>query len=515
MKICFHWFNLSAPPGMSVGASLLARELAEAGHDVTLLHLNETVGMPFEEERLRAFFEKGSFELHALSFGQNHYPAAMKMASLVKRLDSTCKVLCGGVHTTLNAEAVLSHPSVDFVGLGEVDGLLARFVSSLQGGHDHLSVPNFWVKENGIIHRNPMAFLPDITRQSWPFFDGIDYSAIIRANRGFAETIVGRGCPMKCNYCHNAAILDTLRRLTPGKLSASAYCRQRSVEDVIGELEVFKERYPDVLKAFNFGDDRFASSHEWLTEFSSAYTEKIGLPFVCNAIAGHLDEKMARLLSEAGCYMVKFGVESGSERVRKQILARELSENRLRKAVALLRKLGVNTRAYVMLGMPTETREEILATVRLCADLGFDSVRPSIMYPFPGTQLYRTCVSQGLMDDSLVPPDYSTTTVLKVPEHEKVFIEKTEALYAWLLNLYFNDLSAKASGRLVDLVYEMSNERWRAGEGRLFIAEEGGNIHADLSEKGIEHYFAPFADRPDVIFLYRPRSKPLINVEER
>ncbi|HUU00759.1 MAG TPA: radical SAM protein [Myxococcota bacterium] len=515
MKICFHWFNLSTPPGMSVGASLLARELAEAGHEVRLLHLNESIGMPFDRDRLAAFFDEHSFDLHALSFGQNHFPVAMDMASLVKRLDPSCKVLCGGVHTTLNAETVLSHPSVDFVGLGEVDGLISRFVSALQGRGDHRSVPNFWVKENDGIHRNQMAPLPDITRQSWPFFDGIDYAAIIRANRGFAETIVGRGCPMKCNYCHNAAILDTLRKLTPGKITGATYCRQRSVEDVIGELKAFKERYPGILKAFNFGDDRFASSHEWLREFSAAYAAEIGLPFICNAIAGHLDEKMAHLLADAGCYMVKFGVESGSERVRKQILARELSESRLRKVVALLQRLGVNTRAYVMLGMPTESHEEMLATIRLCADLGFDSVRPSIMYPFPGTELYRTCLAQGLVDESRVPPDYSTTTVLKLPEQEKLFIEKTEALYAWLLNLYFNDRAAEASGKLVDLVRGMPGDRWRAGEGRRRIAEEGVKIHADLRRKGIEHYFAPFTDRPDVIFLFRDRIQPLINVEER
>lgn len=515
MKVCFHWFNLSAPPGMSIGASLLARELSDAGHQVVLLHLNEALGMPFDEDRLRAFFAEHSFDLHAMSFGQNHFPLAMRMATLVKRLDPGCKVLCGGVHTTLNAETVLAHPAVDFVGLGEVDGLIARFVTSLESGRDYRTLPNFWVKEEGKIYRNDLNPLPDITRQTWPFFDGIDYPAIIRANRGFAETIVGRGCPMKCNYCHNAAILDTIRELTPGRVRNRAYCRQRSVDDVIGELEQFKRRYPDDLKAFNFGDDRFASSREWLEEFSAAYTAAIGLPFICNAIAGHLDDRMARLLAEAGCYMVKFGVESGSQRVRKEILARQLSEARLRESVTLLRNLGVNTRAYVMLGMPTETHQEMLDTVKLCAALGFDSVRPSIVYPFPGTELHRSCVERGLIDDATVPPDYSTTTVLKLPENEKVLIEKTAASYAWLLNSYLNDRATRASAPLLDLVRDMTDERWRAGEGRRQIAEQGARIHAELSEMGIDHYFAPFDDRPDVIFLYRRRSRPLLNVEQQ
>jgi anaerobic magnesium-protoporphyrin IX monomethyl ester cyclase len=514
MKICFHWFNLSTPPGMSVGASLLARELADAGHEVTLLHLNEKIGMPFDPERLTVFLSEHSFDLHALSFGQNHYPVAMEMASLLKNQDPACRVLCGGVHTTLNAEDVLSHPAVDFVGLGEVDGLLSRFVSALEAGKGYRSVPSFWVSEGGEIHRNPMAPLPDITEQTPPFFDGVDYASIIRANRGFAETIVGRGCPMKCNYCHNAAILDTYRRLIPEAPRAGTYCRQRSVADVLAELGEYQRRFAGDLKAFNFGDDRFASSHAWLEEFAAGYAREIGLPFICNAIAGQIDDRMADLLARAGCYMVKFGVESGSARVRKEILSRELSERHLGEAVASLRSRGVNTRAYVMLGIPTETHQERMATVKLCAGLGFDSVRPAILYPFPGTELHSYCKDHDLIDETRVESDYSTVTVLKLPAEERVKIEKTARGYAWLLNLHLKNEAAVASRDLVNRIWEMPTGSWQAGDAVELLSDKGERIHASLTQAGVEHYFAPFDDRPDVIFLYRERTQPLINVEK-
>ncbi|MBW1810281.1 MAG: radical SAM protein [Deltaproteobacteria bacterium] len=515
MKVCFYWFNLSTPPGMSVGVSILARELADAGHEVSVLHLNERVGISLEHNILKKHTASGSFDLHALSFGQNHYPAAMELAALIKDAAPNSKILCGGVHTTLNAQKVLEHPAIDFVGLGEVDGLLSRFVDSLESESGYRSIPNFWTKHENKIIRTPMAPLPDITEQSLPFFDGIDYRAIIKANRGFAETIVGRGCPMKCNYCHNAAIVDTYRKLIPNAPKSLGYCRHRSVESVIAELKIFKERYFRDLRAFNFGDDRFASSHDWLRSFARSYSAEIGLPFICNAIAGQIDAEMAQQLADAGCYMVKFGVESGSERVRKEILSRQLSEAKLSETVSALHQRGVNTRAYVMLGMPTETPDEMHATIRLCAGLGFDSVRPAIMYPFPGTELQRYCISKNLIDDSEIPTDYSTTTVLKLPESEKTFIEKTAGLYAWHLNTYLNDDAARASKPLVEKIMDMPNERWLAGDGRDLLARQGQSIHESLRSSKTEHYFSPFADRPDVIFLYRQRTQPLLNVEER
>ena len=504
MKACFYWLNLATPPGMSIGVSILAHELADAGHDVSVVLLNERAGMPFEPGRLAEHARRGGFDLHALSFGQNHYAPAMRLASVLKEAAPDSRVLCGGVHTTLNAEEVLGHPDVDYVGIGEADGLMAPFVDRLESGGDMSGLPGFWSKTV----RNPMAPLPDITDQTSLFLDGIDYAPIIAAARGFAETVVGRGCPMKCNYCHNAAIQDTYRRLVKDPASKLRFCRLRSVDNVIAELSAFKSKYPDAIRAFNFGDDVFASDRDWLRDFSARYAAGIGLPFISNAIAGQIDEEIAGMLADAGCNMVKFGVESGSERVRREVLNRRLSEPRLAESVGMLHRQGINTRAYVMLGMPTETPDEMQATLKLCAGLRFDSVRPAIMYPFPGTQIHQLCVEQNLIDDSSAPTDYSTTTILRLPEPERVRIEKTAALYPWLLNACLGGEAAAASQPLIDRVRAESGPDWR----RL-LDEEREAVHRSLIGSGVEHYHAPFSDRQDVIFLYRRRIRPLINVE--
>ncbi|MDY0000110.1 MAG: radical SAM protein [Polyangia bacterium] len=515
MRVCFYWFNLGTPPGMSIGVSILANELAQARHEVEVVLLNERVGVPFEPERLARLAGESQAELHALSFGQNHYPMAMQLASIIKMEAPDSKILCGGVHTTLNAEEVIANPSIDYVGLGEVDGRLTQFVNALEAGAGFDSIDGFWVKDGDKVIRNPISALPDITNQTPLFLDGIDYAPIITAARGFAETVVGRGCPMKCNYCHNAAIQATYRALSAPGAPPPHFSRMRSVDNVIGELKIFLRRYGGVIRAFNFGDDVFVSDRVWLEEFSARYAAEIGLPFIANAIAPQIDEEAAKLLAAAGCNMIKFGVESGSERVRREVLNRVLSEERLERSVRLLHSEGINTRAYVMLGIPTETHDEMEGTIALCARLRFDSVRPAIMYPFPGTAIHRYCLERGLLDASRVPTDYSNTTVLAVPASERAHIEKTAALYPWLLNLELGGPAASASQPLVDAVKALTETRWADGEGQELIARLGQAIHEFLQPSGLEHYHAPFPDRHDVIFLYRPRARPLINVEDR
>jgi len=516
MKICFYWLNLQTPPGMSVGVSILANELSQAGHETSVLHLNERVGVELEDEYIKEHVRRGSFDLHALSFGQNHYPAARRLARLIKEADPDTLILCGGIHTTLNPEQVLQESDVDFIGLGEVDGLLSRFVENLERGKYPEKTPNFWAKDGDKILHNALSALPDISRQTLPFFDGIDYEGIIKANRGFAETVVGRGCPMDCNYCHNRAIQEAYNRNAEKRVRRSAFCRLRSVENVIEELSAYKSRFARDLKAFNFGDDRFASDSGWLRSFSVSYVDSIGLPFICNAIAGQLGTDAAGLLAEAGCNMVKFGVESGSRRLRHEVLGRQLSEGKLADSVAKLRKLGVNTRAYVMLGIPSETKEEMLSTIRLCAQLRFDSVRPAIVYPYPGTQLHRYCLDKGFLEEGqAVPGDYSTTTVLNVSRSERVRIEKAAACYFLLLNTFLEGRAAELSRPLLARVDGISEDAWTVEEGRKLISEEGSGLHEKLASAGVQHYFAPFGDRPDVIFLFRKRERPLISVEDQ
>jgi anaerobic magnesium-protoporphyrin IX monomethyl ester cyclase len=350
LRVCFYWLNLDTPPGMSTGVSLLARLLADAGHQVRVVHLNEQAGLPFDLPRILAEPGVADADVHALSFGQNHASQALSLATALKAAAPSSHLVCGGIHTTLNAEEVLVHPAVDAVGVGEVDDVVCKYFTALAGGEAHPEVPGFWVKVGGQIRRTPLPPLPDLQGPGLPFFEGVDYARIITASRGFADIIAGRGCVRQCHYCHNDALVQILRTHSERPPSRKAFCRQRPVARILAEIEEYRRRFPTEIRALSFIDDTFTGSRPWLRDFSRSYRERGGLPFVCNAIPEQVDSEVAQLLADAGCYLVKFGVESGSERVRREVLGRKLSEERLAGAVAALGAVGVNTRAYVLHG---------------------------------------------------------------------------------------------------------------------------------------------------------------------
>lgn len=518
MRVIFYWFNLGAAPGGSMGVSLLARELVDAGHAVTVIHFHEEVGEPLDYDRLFARSELEEAGLHALSFGGNHADLAAEMAQSIRARYPDTHILCGGVHTTLNAEEVLAQPAVDAVCIGEADGLLTQYVAGLAEGGGHLEVDSFWTKQApgqaGDIRRNPVASPPSLEHQGLPYFDGIDYPTLIRANRGFVEVMAHRGCPLRCSYCHNAAILDTLREHGREGLDPKGFCRQRPVESLLAELEEYQRRYPAEVKVFNFADDTLVRDVAWLRDFARGYADRIGLPFVCNAHLGEIDDDVIELLADAGCNLVKLGVESGSARLRTEILRRPLDEERLGRVVGRLQERGVNVRAYVMLGIPTESTEERRDTIRLCARLRFDSVRPAILHPYPGTRIHQQCVEWGLLDSARIARGYNTHATLRVSESERVEIERSLQLFAWLLNLELGGEAGALAKPVVEGALALGPQEWTVDAGRALIHATGTPVHEALRAAGVDHFYAPFINRHDVVFLYRDRARPLLNVDD-
>jgi len=255
MRIVFFWLNLGCPVGISVGIGILSRELKDAGNEVKTIHLNEKLGYPYDEARIKREVIGFRPDLFCVSFGGNHINQAKQLTGFLHRIFPSIKIICGGVQTTLTPGEVISWDGVDVVCLSEADGgRLVKFVKSLQQGDGYREMENFWVKEDGRIFKNPIGRLPDISSQARLDFEAFDFSSIIRLNRGFAETLIGRGCPNRCAYCHNADIISLYKSKMSCQFKLSDYCRHRSVDNIIGELKEFRERFTEI-KSFMFGDD--------------------------------------------------------------------------------------------------------------------------------------------------------------------------------------------------------------------------------------------------------------------
>ena len=236
-----------------------------------------------------------------------------------------------------------------------------------------------------------------------------------------------RGCPNSCTYCCNHA----LRKIYE---DAGTYMRFKSVDYLIGEIGDTLERFPFIEKVL-FHDDMFSLRRSRLREFSEKYKQEIGLRFECNCHPKLIDVEIARLLGEAGCEVVRIGIESGNDYIRTKILNRDVTREKTIESCRLLRNEGITIYPYNMVGLPFEDAQAILDTVKLNAEIKADITLPTIFYPFEKTKIHEMCEKEGFLSDRTVTSIFKGS-VLSLPSLSSRQITEFRRLFKHLVKIY-------------------------------------------------------------------------------
>ncbi len=509
MRVLLVFLNFDCPVGLSHGLAVLGRELREAGHQVSLLHVSEVVGLPFEPYRIAALAAGFRPDAVGLSFGTNHaWAARVLVARLRERLPEVL-ILCGGIHATVAPGEVMAWEGVDAVALGEVDdGRLTSFLEDWEAGRVEADRPGFWVRRRGRILRGPMAPPVDLSRGSHRMdLTLFDHEGILAAKRGYADLISGRGCPFRCTYCHNEPVRQSLRAAW-GPFPA---VRKRPVAELVEELEEYRERYGRHIRVFSFTDDVFPAGRQWTREFLEAYSARFSIPLVYCAAPSQVSAELAEWSARANTYMVRIGVESGSERVRRRVLGRPFSDEIIASAVSVLQSRGVNVLAFFMLALPGETEKEVFETFRAAAALRPDALQFSVFWPYPGTTLHDQVVAEGLFDPrGQYRGNYLSDSPLAWPEDRRRLYARVRQLTVPAVNSFMHPKAG--FGELLRRGLGMSEAEWEAGGREEVVAAAQARV-LDLLADGVSVYAAPFQDRPDVLLLVgRSRARPLLNL---
>jgi radical SAM superfamily enzyme YgiQ (UPF0313 family) len=165
------------------------------------------------------------------------------------------------------------------------------------------------------------------------------------------------------------------------------------------ELRSIREQRP--LHYVIFLDDTFTINHPWVKEFCRVYGAEVGLPFWIHARVETVNEKMLHQLAAAGCRHVTYGVESGSYRIRREVMRRPVKNDRFRDVFRWTKEAGIAVTANYMLGLPEETRDDLQQTLDLAEELDAFDFGYFVFYPYPGTHLFTYCLDKGYL-----PPDY-------------------------------------------------------------------------------------------------------------
>ena len=139
--------------------------------------------------------------------------------------------------------------------------------------------------------------------------------------------------------------------------------RKKSVDRLLDEVNSTKRLYPFNLAVFQ--DDVFTINKKWFAEFAQRFPREAKIPYTCNIRPDMVDRETVEMLASSGCIGVHWSIESGNDRIRNEVLRRKMSKEQIIEAGQLLSAAGIKQRVGHLIGIPGESRSEMLETLEL------------------------------------------------------------------------------------------------------------------------------------------------------
>lgn len=399
-----------------IGLSYLAGVLEKHGFDVAIYNADynyKKLGTIFQglqdmsrayEEYLRVLQDPRHFlwqevgeviserapDVVGISIVTGKYGSALNVAKVVRKFNPNIPIVAGGVHPTIMPEDVLMNEEIDIVVRGEGEYTLLDLMLNLQSQRTIENVLGISYKRGEkIIHNPSRPLIQDLDTLPFPAKHRL-LEKETYPSHAFGRIFTSRGCPYKCIYCASHKIWTRKVRF-------------RSSENVLDEIKYTKKTFG--TSHFYFDDDTFTLNKPRIMRICDLLiADKIRISWGCEARSDSIDRELARKMKKAGCEFCNIGVESGDEATL--IKAKKgITIQQIRNCRDILKDSGIAYNAYFMVGFPWETELEIKKTISLMKELQPSRAFYSIVTPYPGTELYEICNSEGIIPESI---DWST-----------------------------------------------------------------------------------------------------------
>lgn len=362
-------------------------------------------------------------------------------------------IVWGGCHATLVPEDCLRH--ADLVCLGEGEGPLLDLANSIDDPAAIRAIPNLWMKNaDGSIRKNSLrpliADLDTLPREDFDFgsqfflerdrrfrqCDGANigarsYGDVLknRSLQGFSVSL-SRGCRFACGYCFCHDLKSVYGEAGGGGI------RRKTPPAAIAEILHYKEVLGLTARThfISFDDeDFFTQPYEEMSRFCVAYREKIGIPFGAHVHVSSLSEEKMKMLVAAGLRVVTAGLQSGSDRINRDIYRRAVSNEEFLAAARILKKyareLFIPPSYHVINTNPYETEDDAWRTIDLINSIPRPfNIQIFQLSFFPGSWLAKKALRDGL---------FASEKELAYEEHYydaiSYALRRRDYRYAWLV----------------------------------------------------------------------------------
>lgn len=318
---------------------------------------------------------------------------AFQSASIVRETLPTATIVLGGIHASFTAYDTLEHISaIDVVCRGEGEETILEIMQAVLNGDELAPIQGIsYRKDDQILHNSHRHFIRDLDSLPMPAYHLLPMDKYRQKmpflNIPAALVMTSRGCPGTCVFCSTRAMWGSR-------------VRSRSATAILDEIELLFQEYG--AQGVWLYDDTFT--------FNRAHVEAVvqeihrrhsRFPWYCEVRVDTVDYDLLKLMKDAGCYYISFGIETATPHLLKK-MAKGITIEQVERVINWANQLSIYVKAFFMLGLPEETYSEALSTINYMIELResgrvANPVLTHGLYILPGTPIERYAEKHGLM----------------------------------------------------------------------------------------------------------------------
>jgi len=373
---------------------------------------------------------------------------SFKLIRLARKAYPGALTVMGGPHASMAAEDTLAHiPELDLIVRGEGEMTTLELCRAFEKtGRDRERLRPLLSSIDGISYRDadgrvvtnpPRTPIPDLDVLPFPAFHLVPFEKynfmIDVPGRGPLQAVnimASRGCPFDCNFC-----------ATP--VNWGRHVRTRSPENVVREIEEHLcERGARVIF---FYDDTFNASPQRVERICDLILErKLDIFWRAEVRIDLIGRPLLEKMKRAGLFHISFGIEAGSERVRREVIHKKIKIEDFHNLVGWCLELGIIPNVFFIFSHPTETWEEAQETVSIIERYrGQVEASVAVLHVYPGTPLEKTALETGFLPQDFTWTKRYRSGIVTLPTAQgdvPLFLDKlswartSELLFRWSMS---------------------------------------------------------------------------------
>jgi radical SAM superfamily enzyme YgiQ (UPF0313 family) len=372
--------NMTPPLNLAYCAAVLEK----AGIEVEIV---DAVALRWKPAKILEHVRVGGYALAAINTATPSIADDLAMADAIKKLSPRTFVVLLGPHVTVFAGDALRESRGDAVVRGEPEYALAELAGALARGESPAGIRGLSIRSGEEIRQFPdRPAIEDLDSVPFParhLLPMEKYRSAVWGKKPFTTVLTSRGCFYGCTYC-------------PYRIGHGTKWRPRSPQNVVDEIDECVRRYG--VREILFRDPLFTADQDRAIRISELIAARgIEVDWRCETRADLTSEDMIRSFARAGCKAINFGVESGSPEILEGVRRVRISEGQIRNIFDTCRRVGIETMAFFIVGLPGETESTLEATVRLAIWLNPDTAQFTAATPYPHTPYYEQLKREGLL----------------------------------------------------------------------------------------------------------------------